>query len=178
MTLEAWLAGFFFLGFTALWLSIVWPGLAGAPWLPSRRRDVRRMLKLAEVEAEDVVYDLGSGDGRVLIAAARDFEARAVGIEIEPLKYLWTKLRLRWSGVSDRARVVWGNFFSEDLSGADVVIVYLRQDTNNRLMHKLWHELRPGTRVVTNTFIFPGWEVVRMDPEAHLFLYRIRPHET
>jgi SAM-dependent methyltransferase len=154
-------------------LSIAWSGIAGAPWLPSARHRVRRMLELAEVQPDDVVYDLGSGDGRVLLTAARDFGARAVGIEIDPLRCLWTRKRLAAQGLGDRTRVIWGNFFTENLSEADVVTVYLRQDTNNRLMDKLWRELRPGTRVVSNTFIFPGWEVETIDREEHLYLYRM-----
>lgn len=155
-------------------LSIAWSGVAGAPWLPSARHRVQRMLELAAVQPDDVVYDLGSGDGRILLTAARDFGARAVGIEIDPLRCLWTRKRLALQGLDDRTDVILGNFFNEDLSEADVVTVYLRQDTNNRLMDKLWHELRPGTRVVSNTFIFPGWEVEAIDREEHLYLYHIR----
>jgi cyclopropane fatty-acyl-phospholipid synthase-like methyltransferase len=155
-------------------LSIAWSGVAGAPWLPSARHRVRRMLELAAVQPDDVVYDLGSGDGRVLLTAAQDFGARAVGIEIDPLRCLWTQKRLTAQGLDDQTDVIWGNFFNEDLSEADVVTVYLRQDTNNRLMKKLRSELRPGARVVSNTFIFPGWEVETIDREEHLYLYHIR----
>jgi len=170
----SWIATLLAIAITVIILSIAWSGVAGAPWLPSARHRVRRMLELAEVQPEDVVYDLGSGDGRVLLVAARDFGARAVGIEIDPFRCAWTQMHLKARGLSDRAQVTWGNFFHQDLSGADVVTVYLRQDTNNRLMDKLWRELQPGARVVSNTFIFPGWEVETIDREEHLYLYRIR----
>jgi SAM-dependent methyltransferase len=169
----SWIAALSAVAITLTILSIAWSGVAGAPWLPSAQHRVRRMLELAEVQPGDVVYDLGSGDGRVLLTAIREFGARAVGIEIDPLRCLWTRRRLAGRGLSDRAHVIWGNFFHEDLSEADVVIVYLRQDTNNRLMDKLWHELKPGTRVVSNTFIFPGWTVETIDKDEHLYLYRI-----
>jgi SAM-dependent methyltransferase len=158
---------------TLIAASIVWPGVMGAPWLPSTRRAVRKMLDLAQVQPGEVIYDLGCGDGRVLIAAARDFDARAVGVEIDLLRYLWARLRVKVLGLEDTVAVVWGNLFRQDLAAADVVIVYLRQDTNIQLMSKLWRELRPGTRVVSNSFIFPGWEVVAMDRDAQLFLYRV-----
>lgn len=169
----SWIAALLAIAITLTILSIAWSGVAGAPWLPSARHRVRRMLELAEVRPDDVVYDLGSGDGRVLLVAARDFGARAVGIEIDPLRCLWTRKHLAVRGLSDRTEVIWGNFFHEDLSGADIVTVYLRQDTNNRLMNKLWRELKPGTRVVSNTFIFPGREVETIDRDEHLYLYRI-----
>jgi len=170
----SWIAALLAITITLTILSIAWSGIAGAPWLPSARHRVRRMLELAEVQPDDVVYDLGSGDGRVLLTAARDFGARAVGIEIDPLRCLWTRKRLAAQGLGDPTEVIWGNFFDEHLSEADVVTVYLRQDTNNRLMDKLWHELTPGTRVVSNTFIFPGWEVETIDEDEHLYLYHVR----
>ena len=169
----SWIAALLAITITLTILSIAWSGIAGAPWLPSTQHRVRRMLELAEVQPDDVVYDLGSGDGRVLLTAARDFGARAVGIEIDPLRCLWTRKRLAVQGLGDPTDVIWGNFFNEDLSEADVVTVYLRQDTNNRLMDKLWHELTPGTRVVSNTFIFPGWEVETIDEDEHLYLYHV-----
>jgi cyclopropane fatty-acyl-phospholipid synthase-like methyltransferase len=175
MTLGAALVLAAILGATLTLISILWPTRFGAPWLPSSRRDIRGMLALAGVEPDEVVYDLGSGDGRVLITAARDFDARAVGIEIDPLRMAWSRLRVRMLGLGDRVTVIWGNLFNEDVSDADVVVVFLRQDTNVKLLRKLQRELRPGARVVSNTFVFPGWKTAAIDREAHLFLYRIPP---
>lgn len=158
-------------------LSILWPARIGAPWIATTHTKVRRILELAEVKPADTVYDLGCGDGRVLLMAARRFGARAVGIEIDPLRYAWSKLIMRVFGVQDQVKVIWGNLFAEDLSSADVVVVYLLQHSNIKLMRKLWDELAPGTRVVSNVFIFPGWEVVHIDKEYHLYLYRIKPNQ-
>ena len=140
---------------TLILISIVWPGTVGAPWWPSTRKQIRRMLEMADVQPGDVVYDLGSGDGRILITAAREFGAyadgstptgpsAAIGIEVDLLHVLWTRLRITLLGLQDRIEIRWSNFFNEDLSAADVVIVHLRQDTNIELMPKLWRELRPA----------------------------------
>jgi ribosomal protein L11 methylase PrmA len=151
-------------------ISFVWTSLLGAPWVPSSMKMVHKMLSMAEVGSEDVVYDLGCGDGRMIVAAARKYGARAVGIEIDPLRYLWCKALISILGLSDRVSVVSGNFFSQDLSEADVVTCFLVQATNLELESKLMRELKPGTRVVSNRFAFPGLYKVRQDGEAKLYL--------
>jgi predicted RNA methylase len=128
---------------------------------------------MVEVGPGDVVYDLGCGDGRVIVAAARRFGARAVGIEIDPLRYLWSQMLITILGLRGRVQVVYGDFFAQDLSGADVVTCYLMQNTNERLVEKLRRELRPGSRVVSNTFTFPGLRLVRRDDQADVYAYSI-----
>ena len=170
--------GVLFLGFLLLWViistSLLWTAPAGAPWLPTSRKHVRRMLTLANVQPGEVVYDLGSGDGRVLFIAAREFGARAVGIELDPLRYLWTQMRITLLGLRGQVRVIQGNFFTQDISEADVVTVYLLPKTNIRLRRKLWGELRPGARIVSSVFIFPGIAPAHIDKEAHLYLYKVK----
>lgn len=169
--------GILFFTFLLLWviisISLLWTAPAGAPWLPTSRKHVRRMLSLAGVQPGEVVYDLGSGDGRVLFIAAREFGARAVGIELDPLRYAWTQVWITLSGLRGQVRVIWGNFFTQDISEADVVTVYLLPKTNIRLWRKLWRELRPGARIVSNIFIFPGIVPAHIDKEAHLYLYKV-----
>ena len=138
---------------------ILWPRFRGAPWAPTSRRTVHKMLALAGVRPGDVVYDLGSGDGRILIMATRRFGARAVGIEIDPLFYLWTQLKITVLGQRRRVRLIRGDLFDQDLSQADV--------------GKLARELRPGTRVVSRRFQLPGWSPVRHASEARLYMYSI-----
>ncbi|MCL4377158.1 MAG: class I SAM-dependent methyltransferase [Actinobacteria bacterium] len=152
---------------------IAWSQIFGAPWIPTPYKTVHTMLEMARVKPGEVVYDLGSGDGRVIIEAARSFGARAVGIEIDPTRYLWTKLRILMLNLHDNVHVLFGNFFYKDLSQADVVTVYLLQGTNVRLMEKLENELRPGTRIVSNTFTFPGWKIIRQDSKAQIYVYRV-----
>jgi predicted RNA methylase len=152
--------------------SLIWS--PGGPWLPTSRKNARKMLAMAKVKPGDVVYDLGSGDGRILFIAAKEFGAKAVGIEIDPFRYAYSKLMVRLHGLQDQVEVRFGNFFKHDLSQADVLTAYLLQRTNNRLIMKLIKELRPGTRVVANTFIFPGWLVVDKDPKQQLYLYEVQ----
>jgi predicted RNA methylase len=154
-------------------ISIFWPGLRGAPWVPTPIHVVDRMLEMAEVGPDDVVYDLGCGDGRLILAAARDYGARAVGIEIDPLRYLLCKRRIIALGLQDRVRVVYGDFFEQDLRDADVVTCYLLQTTNKKLVSKLRQELDPGARVVSNSFTFPGLHLVCQDDRNELYAYKM-----
>jgi SAM-dependent methyltransferase len=157
---------------TVLVISIIWPGLRGAPWVPTRLRIVHKMLDLAEVEAGDVVYDLGCGDGRTIVAAARRYGARAVGIEIDPLRYAWCQALITGLGLRDRVRVVYGDFFAQDLRDADVVTCYLLDSTNRKLQKKLLRELDPGARVVSHMFAFPELHLAHYDKQDQLYLYR------
>ena len=155
--------------FVSCYLSTFW----GAPWAPTSLSKVDQMLRLADLRPGQTLIDLGAGDGRIVIRAARRFGARAIGIEIDPLRCLianvlvWT-LRLR-----GRARVDHGNVFRADLSGADVVTLYLLQGTNERIQPHLSEQLRPGTRVVSHAFTFPGWTPVAIDEQRRLFVYEI-----
>jgi len=134
------------------------PAEKGAPYVPTKRDVVQRMLQLAEVSANDVVYDLGSGDGRILIEAAREYGARGVGIEIDPDLVEKAREAAREAGVADRVEFRQGDLFEADLSDATVVTLYLWPEMNNRLRPKLQRELDPGDRVVSNSFDIDGWE--------------------
>jgi SAM-dependent methyltransferase len=116
---------------------------------------VAAMLDLAEVGEEDIVYDLGSGDGRVLIAAARDRGARAVGIEISPELVEQSQQAIRDAGLQERVRVRRGDLFKQDLRPATVITMFLHPDLNERLRPQL-DRLRRGTRIVSHMFSMPG----------------------
>jgi SAM-dependent methyltransferase len=152
--------------------SILWPLSRGAPWVPTSLGKVHDMLAMAEVTAGDLVYDLGCGDGRIIIAAARDFGARAVGIEIDPLRYLWCQGLITLLGLRGRVRIVYGDFFKQDLGPADVVTCYLTQGANERLQEKFVQELGPNTRLVSNDFTFPGLQLLGHDSATRIYLYR------
>jgi len=152
---------------------IIWPFLIGTGWLPSPMKMVRRMLEMAEVKPGDTLYDLGAGDGRIVITAAEEFGARAVGVEADPLRLLWSRLRIRMAGLEDRASVLWGNFFHTDLGDATVVTIYQRRGTNNDLREKLERELKPGARVVSYMFSFDGWRPEEVDEDSRVYLYVI-----
>ncbi len=149
------------------------------PFVPSPEVVIRRMLQLADVKENEVVYDLGCGDGRVLIIAAKEFGARAVGIEIRRDLYEQCLRRIRDLNLEDRVKVIHGNFFEYDLSDADVITLYLLTSVNEKLRPKLERELRPGTRIVSHDFEVPGWKPIIIEDlyeewRSHkLFLYKI-----
>ena len=155
-------------------ISMIWTNSRGAPWVPTPMSMVHKMLQMAEVRPDDLVYDLGCGDGRIIITAARRYGARAVGIELDPLRYLWCQMLITVLGLRDRVRIVQGNFFKQDLSAADVVTCYLLRDTNKKLQGKFKDELSPYTRVVSNYFTFPGLQLVNEDKEEKLYLYSLK----
>jgi SAM-dependent methyltransferase len=159
-----------------LLFSIQWTAAKRAPWAPTHRTRVRRMLDLARVRPAEVVYDLGSGDGRILLTAARRYGARAVGVEIDPLRYVLTRLAVALAGLTDRVAVRFGDLFEADLSEADVVTCYLWQDTNDALESKLAAELRTGARVVSHRYTFPGLRLVDSDPRELVYVYEIGAH--
>jgi SAM-dependent methyltransferase len=151
-------------------VSIAWTHFRGAQWVPTTMSTVNKMLLIADVGPDDLVYDLGCGDGRIIVTAARRYGARAVGIEIDPLRYLWCQALITILGLRSEIKVTFGDFFSQDLSEADVVTCYLLQPTNKKLEAKLQADLRPGTRVVSNYFTFPGLIKVRENGDAKLYL--------
>ena len=157
-------------------ISFLLPALLGAPWVPTAMNNVRKMLSIAEVKPNEIVYDLGSGDGRFIITAAKEFHAKSVGIEANPLLVLWTHGQIFLSHLMGRVKISLGNFYRTDLSEADVVILYLLQGTNNKLKHKLETELKPGARVVSHYFTFFDWRPIKTDSSSHIYLYEIGNH--
>ena len=166
LTIELYLA---FLGAVVVW--VLWPLLIGAGWVPTPRKVVRKMLNLADVGPGDTLYELGSGDGRIIFMAAKEFGAKAVGIEADPLRVLWTLAWIRVKGLRDQVSVLWGNFYKRDLGEASVVTVYQSTDINRKLKDKFKRELEPGTRVVSYAFTIEGWEPVKVDEEDKVYLY-------
>ena len=164
-----WVPGTLVVIFSVLAASMTWTTSRGAPWVPTPMSMVHRMLKLADVGPQDTVYDLGCGDGRLIISAARDYGARAVGIELDLLRYLWCQLMISGFGLRRRVKVRFGNFFKEDLRDATVITSYLLEDTNKKLESKFGAELQPGTRVVAYSFKFPGLKMVARDENARLY---------
>jgi len=155
---------------------VIWSAPLGAGWEPTSRKKVRRMLEMSGAGPTDVVYDLGSGDGRVLVEAARTYHARAVGVEADPIRVLISRFLIGLHHLQGRANVVWGNFFHADLREATIVTLFLSQGTNRKLKHKLESELRPGTRVVSHVWTFDGWKPVSRDEDLELAMYVIQEH--
>ena len=143
----------------------------GAGWEPTSRRKVRKMLEMSGAGPSDVVYDLGSGDGRIILEAARTYHAKAIGIEADPVRVLYSRLAVALNRLEGRVMVVWGNFFHVNLADATIVTVFLSQGTNQRLKSKLLSELKPGTRVISYVWTFEGWTPASRDPVDKLSLY-------
>ena len=134
------------------------PPVTDVVYIPTPQPVVDAMLALADVKPGDVVYDLGSGDGRIVITAARKYGARGVGIELDAALVKKAADNATAAGVSDRVRFIHQNLFDTDLSNATVVTLYLLQSLNERLRPKLVRELKPGARVVSHVFnMGPEW---------------------
>lgn len=168
-----------FLCFAAVFLIIaalyfLIPPFFGPPSVPTRHERIRKALQLARLQPDEILYDLGAGDGRVLVIAAKEFNARAVGIEIGPVQCAFSWGNTLWNRVSSKVKIEARNFYQADLSEADVVFAYLTSDQANRLQEKLKKELKSSARVVTISFNFPDWQHAHLDREELIFLYENR----
>ncbi|HSV32200.1 MAG TPA: class I SAM-dependent methyltransferase [Atribacteraceae bacterium] len=143
----------------------------GIPWQPTDMKRVRRMLEMAKPNPNELLVDLGCGDGRICIEAARRFGIRAIGYEINPWLYLLARLRIFFSGVSHRVRVELRDIHQVDLSQVNIVTLFLFQHVNDRLEKKLSEELPSGSRVVSYIWIFKGWQPAEIDRVLRLYLY-------
>jgi hypothetical protein len=127
------------------------------PYVPTNDRVVAEMLKMADVKKNDVLYDLGSGDGRIPITAAKRFGTRGVGIDIDPERIAEAKQNAITAGVTDRVRFIEGDIFDADIKEATVVTLYLLPEINLRLRPKLLADLKPGTRIVSHNYDMGDW---------------------
>ncbi|MCS7023605.1 MAG: class I SAM-dependent methyltransferase [Bryobacteraceae bacterium] len=135
------------------------------PYVPTTEEAVQAMLELAGVQKNDVVYDLGCGDGRIVIAAAKKYGARGVGIDINPERIKEARENAKKAGVEHLVRFEENDLFEADIREATVVTLFLLSSINLKLKPKLLAELKPGTRVVSNTFDMGDW---KPDREAHV----------
>jgi SAM-dependent methyltransferase len=137
------------------------PVYVDVPYVPTPETVVSAMLRLAQVKKGDVLYDLGSGDGRIVIAAARRYGIRAVGVDIDPRRIEEANANARRAGVANLVRFVQQDLFDADFSEATVVTLYLLPRLNMKLRPKLLAELRPGTRIVSHGFDMGDWKPER-----------------
>ena len=128
------------------------------PFVPTPEEVAEAMLKLADVKKGDLVYDLGCGDGRLVITAAKKFGARGVGVDIDPQRIKESNENAKKAGVTDRVKFLEQDLFETDIKDATVVTLYLLPSINLKLRPKLLAELKPGTRVVSNSFDMGDWE--------------------
>jgi len=152
-----------------------------APFVASPLTVVRKMLEYADLKPGETLFDLGSGDGRIVIMAAQEFGARGVGIELNKRLLEEARRKGEAMGLDDMVEFVHDNIFDVDLSPADVVTMYLTTGANEKVRPKLEKELSPGARVITHDFSVPGWDngknlKFREGYRSHtLYLYRWNP---
>lgn len=158
--------------FLLLVLSMVWPpDSPWAPWWRTNKKIARAVCRLAKIGPKDKVYELGCGDAIFLITAAKEFGARGVGVEIDPLRSFLAKLLVRYVGVSDKAKIIKGNFFDQNLSSATLVFVYLVPKALQRLLPKLLKELKPGTKIISYRYEI-DLPLVTKDKREKIFVYK------
>jgi 16S rRNA A1518/A1519 N6-dimethyltransferase RsmA/KsgA/DIM1 with predicted DNA glycosylase/AP lyase activity len=159
--------------FLLLLLSMVWPpDSPWAPWWRTNKKVARAMCLLAKVGKKDNIYDLGCGDGEALSIAAKEFGAKGVGIEIDPLRYLFSKIRFRINGYGKKVKIIKKNFYEINISPASIVFVYLVPKALERLRPKLLKELKSGTLLASYRYK-ANLPFVAYDKENDIYLYRI-----
>ena len=149
-------------------------------WVPSAPEVIAVMLEAARVGPGDIVYDLGCGEGEIVIAAALHYGARGVGVDLDPERITNARLNAARAGVTDRVTFIEQDLFATDVSGATVVTLYLGPEINRRLRPKLLRELRPGARIVSHDFSMGEWEpertmTVPQAPGHVVYLWRVPP---
>ena len=134
-----------------------------APYFPTPPSIAERMLQMGELKAGEKMFDLGSGDGRIVIMAAQKFKADATGIELDPSLYKQSAEEIRRLGIDKTARIVHGDILAQDYSSANVLTVYLLPVSNDKLSPILEKQLKKGTRVVAHDFEFSAWKPEKVE---------------
>jgi hypothetical protein len=156
--------------FSAFIVTTAYAALFGAPFVPTDNARVATMLRLAGVGPDDTVADLGCGDGRIVIAAAKT-GARAEGWEVNPVLWLVSRWRIARAGVRDSATARLGSYWHEKFPHASVVTLFLIDTQMERMERKLLAELAPGSRVVSYAFKFPHWKPEASEQGIHLYVH-------
>ena len=150
------------------------------PYVPSHEKVVAAMLKVAKVGKNDILYDLGSGDGRIVITAAKRFGTRGVGVDIDPARIREARENAVKAGVAEKVKFLQQDLFETDIREATVVTLFLLPEVNRRLRPKLFSDLKPGTRVVSHNFGMGDWTPlktlkVRVPQEHTIYYWKVPP---
>ena len=152
---------------------VIGPVMFGAPWHPISRRDLKRSLDFCDTKAGERIIDLGSGDGRVLITAAKDYGLVGTGIEIDPLKVWLANLRVRFAGVQDKVRIVRTNVFDTDYREANILFIYLTHQALDKLFPEILDQLKPNAKILCYRFCIQGMTPDKVNADKTLFLYTL-----
>ena len=163
--------------FMAALLWILVPAFYGLPSKPTKQDRIRKALQLIDLKQGETLYDLGAGDGRVLLIAAKEFGAKAIGVEIGPVQCLFIWFRIAVSGLIDKAEIRWGNFYKTDLANADVVFIYATSTEVAKIAPYLEKQMKKGSRRVSISADFANWEPNLFDEEQLIFGYTMPPVE-
>ncbi|HXF86105.1 MAG TPA: hypothetical protein VNK49_12030 [Anaerolineales bacterium] len=174
-TLLLYLFSLFLFTLGLLWILV--PAFFGPPSIPTNPDRIRKALQLANLQPDEILYDLGAGDGRVLLIAAREFGAQAIGIEIGPVQCALIWLRVIMGGLREKIKIRWGNYLKADLSAADIVFVYATSKEIAKLESHLKKQMKPGARLVSISADFPTWEPSAFDDHDLIFVYKMPPKE-
>ncbi len=167
------------LSLIALWRYITnFSANVSAPFIPTEPKIIKRMLDIAHLKKNDILYDLGSGDGRIIIMAALR-GIKAVGIEIDPIKVWYSRLFIKIMKLEKKAKIERNNFFNVNLSRASVITIFLHHEINQLLKEKFHKELKRGTRIISYPLTLEGWKPERIYINADsswspIYLYKIK----
>lgn len=145
----------------------------GAPFIPSSLNSIDKMLELAELKNNEKLYDLGSGDGRILIRAVKKYNVKGIGVEVDGLRVIISKIMIFLSGKNKNIRIIRKNFFHVNLRDADIIVAYLLPKTLEKLKCKFRKELKRGTKIITNRFQIKQWKPVKIDKKLKIYVYRM-----
>lgn len=151
-----------------------------SPYVASPPRVVTQMLEMASLKPGETLYDLGCGDGRILIAAVENYKVKAVGVEISPKLVEAATARVQKAGLTSEVRIIQGDLLEVDLSAADAVAIYLSTPLNEQLRPRLEKYLKPGARVVSHDYAIRGWKPTKIQltddlRKHHIYLYEMPP---
>lgn len=162
------------LAFTLITAAVViLPVFFGAPWHPTSKKNIKLMLEICEAKPGEKLYDLGSGDGRVLIFAARYFGLIGVGLEIDPVKVWISKFLINRMGVKDSVQILRQNVYDFNYSDADILFIYLSHQAHDRLFPEIIGRLKPNARIVCYRFCLRGIKPLKISSDKSIFLYQL-----
>jgi len=152
---------------------VIVPVFFGSPWHPTSKKMVRRILEFCEPEAGQVLIDPGCGDGRVLVIGAKEYGLQGIGLEIDPLKVLWSRWQVRRRGLANQVTIVRGNLFDYDYGQADILFLYLTHQALDKLIPKIREQLKPTVKIVSYRFCIQGMTPDKVNADRTLFLYTL-----